>query len=150
MKKVPNWIILSILLIACIGFFDTVYLTTNHYRGTVAPCFITGGCDRVTTSVYSVIAGVPVAVLGMLFYFSILLLSAWYIQKEDMRAFKGLTLLSYIGFGMSLWFIYVQANIIGAWCVYCLLSATTSTLIFILANVGCWKKKEERIEENEK
>lgn len=136
MKVVPNWIVIGILIIAFIGFFDAVYLTTNHYSGTVAPCFITGGCDQVTTSSYSKILGIPVALLGALYYLSVLFLGMLYAQKRNFLTFKLLHFLTYFGFAFSLWFIYVQAEIIGAWCVYCLLSAATSTLLFILSNIG--------------
>jgi uncharacterized membrane protein len=146
-KQVPNWIIIGILMIAFIGFFDAVYLTTNHYSGTVVPCFITGGCDQVTTSEYSKILGIPVALLGALYYLTVLFFGMYYAQKRNFLTFKLLNFLTYFGFGFSMWFVYVQANIIGAWCIYCLVSASTSTLLFILSNVGMYGKgKSENME----
>lgn len=140
-KRIPNWLLALILVIAFIGFFDAVYLTTNHYSGTTVPCFITTGCEQVTTSSYSLILGIPVALLGALYYLGILFLGMLYGQKCDFRVFKLLSYASFFGFGFSLWFVYVQAYLIGAWCTYCLLSASTSTLIFLLSNAGVYLKK---------
>ncbi len=135
-KTVPNWIPVAILIIAFLGFFDAVYLTANHFIGASVPCFETGGCDKVTTSSYSKILGIPVALLGALYYLSVIGLGMHLVQKRRFITFKLLHFFTYFGFGFSMWFVYVQAEIIGAWCVYCLLSALSSTLLFILSSVG--------------
>lgn len=141
-KRIPIWLLASILVIAFIGFFDAVYLTTNHYSGTIVPCFVTTGCEQVTTSSYSLILGIPVALLGTLYYLSILFLGMLYGQKRNFTIFKLLSYASFFGFGFSLWFIYVQAHLIGAWCMYCLISATTSTLIFLLSNARVYGREK--------
>jgi uncharacterized membrane protein len=40
---------------------------------------------------------------------------------------------SSIGFVFSMWFVFVQAFLLHAFCQYCMLSATTSTTIFIIS-----------------
>ena len=50
------------------GFVLSMYLTLVHYRGYVSPCFVVHGCEQVQTSRYSVVLGIPVALLGTVFF----------------------------------------------------------------------------------
>ena len=131
MKPISKYLVAFFFIVAFIGFIDASYLTLNHYAGIVPPCFITEGCDVVTTSAYSKIVGLPVALLGALYYLSMLVLMLYYIDKEDSRALKTISVLSLFGFIFSLWFVYAQIFVIRSLCTYCLLSAVTSTILFI-------------------
>ena len=59
---------LALAALAYAGFVISTYLTIVHYRGYVSPCYVVQGCETVQTSKYSVILGVPVALLGALFF----------------------------------------------------------------------------------
>jgi Vitamin K epoxide reductase family len=48
------------------------YLTYVHYAGVKPVCTAGGSCEKVQTSAYSELAGVPVALLGLLGYTAIL------------------------------------------------------------------------------
>ena len=50
------------------GFVISLYLTFVHYRGYVSPCFVVHGCEQVQTSRFSVVLGIPVALLGTIFF----------------------------------------------------------------------------------
>ncbi len=132
-----------VLVFALVGFLDATYLSIKHYTGGTLPCSILDGCDTVTTSAYASFGPVPVALLGALFYLSVIVLAILRLQNQDSA--KPLNLifwLSSLAFLASLWFVYLQFFVIKALCLYCLISATTSTLIFLLAL--WWRRRARR------
>jgi uncharacterized membrane protein len=70
----------------------------------------------------------------------ILILTALYIQTENKIFFQIASLFTMCGFLTSLLLVYLQIFVIGAICIYCMGSATSSTLLFITA--ACSLKKE--------
>lgn len=149
MRKIPTWLTGAILIVAFLGFVDASFLMAEHYLKMVPPCFIVQGCDTVTTSSYSKIFGIPVATLGALYYVTVLILAMYYADKKKALTLKALHGITFIGFLMSLWFLYAQAFIIKAWCMYCLFSAITSITLFILAAIAFHKVWPEFITETE-
>ena len=135
LRAVPNNIIIGALIVALIGFADAVYLTLERYQGVIPPCSITGGCEAVLTSAYATIAGIPVSLLGVLFYLVILIGLFAYLESKNTKILKWTLFLTAFGFLSSLWFVFLQAFVIHAYCAYCLFSALTSTVLFICALV---------------
>lgn len=117
--------------IAVIGLIDASYLTYQHYSGLGVICNLSHGCERVLNSQYAVVAGVPVALLGVIYYLGILLLSVYFLTNSPKP--KILLVAGLAGFLPTLYLFYLQAFVIKAWCQYCLLSAITSTVIFIIS-----------------
>ena len=132
-KSLTGWIPWTLVFASIVGFADAIFLTVKHFQGTVPPCVLFSGCETVTTSSYAVNAGVPVALLGALFYFSILLLSLAFLDRGAAVFLRFIKFLSVPGFIFTLWLIVLQLFVIRAVCVYCMLSATTSTIIFGLS-----------------
>lgn len=132
-------IVISFLVVAFIGFVDASFLAANHFSGVTPPCFVTQGCDIVTTSAYAKIVGIPVSALGVLYYLSQLILMIYFVDKKDKRALPLIVFSSVIGFGFSLWFTYVQVFILESYCTYCLFSGLTSTILFSIGIV-IWKE----------
>ncbi|MCK9345182.1 MAG: vitamin K epoxide reductase family protein [Candidatus Pacebacteria bacterium] len=137
--QLPNWIIWAIIALALIGFTDSAFLLAKRLSGTPIPCFITSGCDEVSKSPLSVLFGVPLSLWGVVFYLGIGFLTLLYIDTKNLLVAKLIPLATTAGFLSSCYFIYVQKFLIGAFCVYCLLSALVSTLLFLLGIV-VWKK----------
>ncbi|KKS25085.1 MAG: Vitamin K epoxide reductase [Candidatus Jorgensenbacteria bacterium GW2011_GWF2_41_8] len=81
-KIIPNWVIFALIAVSLIGLADSSYLAAKHYLGSPINCSIFNGCEVVTTSPYSVILGVPVALFGVLYYFSFLLLTILYLDSK--------------------------------------------------------------------
>ena len=136
-KKLPLqvWVWLGL---ATIGLYDAILLTVEHYTRRGLPCTLSGGCERVLTSKFSEFGGVPTAALGIVFYLVVLFAIMYYVTNQQ-RPNKYLMLgWGAIGFVTSLGLTSIQAFIIKAWCQYCLLSALTSTLIFLTA-VWYWR-----------
>lgn len=144
----PRLILIAVCVaIALIGFADATYLTISHYMNAIPPC-TTGGCETVLTSKYSTIYGIPQALLGSLYYLAALILLILYMDGRKEIFLKLFTYLVPVGFIASLVFLYLQAFVIHAWCLYCLGSAATSTILFGLG-IYIYKKYSVRGEGGE-
>ncbi len=136
-----NLLLIFFLLLAAIGFADATYLSVEYFLGTPVACSILKGCEVVTTSHYSLFFGIPVALFGSIYYFSVLVLTAIYFQTRQRFFFYLANFLTFFGFLISLRFVYLQIFVIHAICIYCMTSATSSTLLFILSLVSLRKKE---------
>ena len=119
-----------IAVVALIGIIDTAYLTANYYFGSETKCLITEGCEIVLTSQYSKILGIPLSVLGLVFYAGIFILVSMVDIYNSELILKFLIAGGVIGFGMSLVFLYIQLFLLEALCFYCLISFSSSTVVF--------------------
>lgn len=127
-----NKFIFYSLIVAFLGFLDAAYLTILHFKNINPPCTI-AGCEVVLTSKYAVILGIPMALLGSLFYLSVILVCLLILTNFRMVFLKIFYLLAATGLFVSALLMGIQAFVLHAFCQYCLLSAATSTGIAILA-----------------
>jgi uncharacterized membrane protein len=115
--------------VCLIGLADSIYLTIQHINGEQVPCSIVEGCEQVLTSRFAVLAGIPLAAIGALAYFSAFSLAT-------LTAFGNRTAWKIFGVQVSamalasLWLIYLQAFVIHAFCQFCLLSALVTFSLF--------------------
>lgn len=128
-----------LLALALIGLGDTLYLSYFQYLNLIPSCAL-GGCEVVLTSAYSKFLGVPLSYIGLVYYAYLLCLSILLIIEPQSRALRlGVFAYTAVGFALSAYFIfYIQLSVIGALCMYCAISAVTSTLAF-LAAVWHWR-----------
>lgn len=131
----PKPIVWSFAALSFIGFLDASYLATKHYLGTAPNCPFFGNCEQVTTSQYAVIGDVPVALLGAIYYLIVFILAIAYLDSENQKILHFIAHFTILGFLASLWFLYLQIFVIGAICIYCILSAIISTALFALGLV---------------
>lgn len=131
-SPIPNWILGLFLVISFIGFLDAAYLTVEHYNRGILPCYIFEGCDQVTASKYSSIGNIPIAFFGAIYYLAIFLSTILFFDTKYKPVLYILIMLPVFGFIFSLWFMYLQIFAIKAICFYCVISAITSTALFIL------------------
>ena len=124
------------LIAGFLGFLDAAYLSIEHFRNATPHCFLIQGCDIVTTSRYSAFWGIPVALLGALYYCAIIILSYAYLDSESPRIHKIIIPFSFAGFFASLYFVYLQFFVIRAWCIYCIGSALSSTALFVVSLIA--------------
>ena len=130
-SSLPVWLPAAAAIIALVGLIDSVYLTAKHYADGVVPCSLIDGCEKVLTSTYAEILGVPIAALGALSYFiafSLATLAAF----GDRRMWPVFGVLTAAMAAFSLWLIYLQAFEIGAFCQFCFFPAATTFLLFSL------------------
>ena len=125
----------TITVFALVGFADTTYLTVNHYLGVGVKCVLLEGCEIVLASQYSEVFGIPLALIGAVFYAGIFVLASMAEIYQNNLFVKLLVLVGALGFATSLVLLYLQIFVIGALCIYCLTSAVSSTAIFITALV---------------
>ena len=149
MFKLPNklsqW---GLMLLGLIGLADASYLTFKHYSIGHVTCGIdASGCEIVTGSIYSVLFGIPVALLGVFYYLSILIFGFMLLQQFSRPLVKLLAFWSSIGFGMTLYLLYLQAFVLDAFCAFCLVSAFTSTTIFVIG-LHLWFSKGRLLVDN--
>ena len=109
---------LAAALVAVAGAAVAGYLTYVHYRPDALVCTGGGGCEAVQESRYAELVGVPVALLGLLAYAAVLALVLW--DAPVARTLAVAIALSAAGF--ALYLVVLQAFVIDAWCVWCLVN----------------------------
>lgn len=127
-QRILLWII---VIVAFLGFLDATYLTVQHYMNTVPPCSATQGCERVLTSQYATVAGIPVALGGVLYYLAVFVLAFWMMMNGLRKTIPLLFGLTIIGLVTSAVLVYLQLGVLQAICLYCMGSAISSTLLFV-------------------
>lgn len=140
MANFPKTLFLLFFLAGFTGLLDSAYLTIEHYRGGALTCSLVSGCQKVVTSSYSTIAGIPVSLLGVFYYLSVLLLIVILREVWDRFPPSGwrrlllwvIPVLTTSGFLFTLYLLYLMFFVIKAVCVYCLGSALSSTVLFFL------------------
>jgi uncharacterized membrane protein len=122
----------AVALVALAGVADAAYLTVEHLAGNSVRCMVVSGCDEVLQSSYATVAGgMPVAAVGLAAYFTVFSLATLAAYGYG-GARKLLTPLVAVMFLATLWFLYLQAFVIKAFCTYCLISATVTTVLALL------------------
>jgi uncharacterized membrane protein len=120
---VPTWLPITSLLIAIAGLGASIYLTYEHFTQNATLACTTNGvvdCAAVTTSPQSRVFGIPVAVLGLVFFAGIiplLLPAAWRVNTKLVR--NGRILASAIGIGFVFYLVYVELFDVGKICEWC-------------------------------
>jgi uncharacterized membrane protein len=118
-----------IAFFAVIGIGVATYITIADSGGGAPACFAGGGgCETVAESSYSHIAGVNIAIFGILGY--ILLLASAFIANDTAR-FGGFAV-ALGGFGFSIYLTYLEIFKIEAICQWCVASAVLMTILFLL------------------
>jgi uncharacterized membrane protein len=113
---------------AClVGAGIAAYLTYVHYAG-VAPVCTTGGCEKVQTSKYAELGGVPVALLGLVAYVVLLALAA----VRGVEAATVGVFVAVVGVAFSGYLLWAQLGPIGAICQWCLGNDLTITVVAAL------------------
>jgi uncharacterized membrane protein len=103
-------------LVAVAGLAVAGYLTWVHFDDAALVCVAGGGCETVQESEYAEVAGVPVALLGLIAYAAILALVAW----DSEQARLGAAMLALVGLVFSMYLLALQLFVIDAICVWCL------------------------------
>jgi len=131
MQKLPlsKIFLIVLLLVSVVGFIDATYLTAKHFLDDPVTCSILEGCETVTTSEYSTIFNIPIALFGMFYYLFVSILLFLYMEGVK-SVLKFLVLSTAVGFLSTLYLIFLQAFVLNAFCLYCLISAATSISLF--------------------
>ena len=106
---------IAIAALAAGGTGIAAYLTYVHYAG-VAPVCTTGGCEKVQTSRYAELAGIPVALLGVVAY--LVLLALAFLPGE--LAATAAVAVALAGVAFSAYLLWAQLGPIDAICQWCI------------------------------
>jgi len=90
-------------------------------------------CDMVNRSIYSVVLGIPVALIGVLGYGVLLALATLYRTKTEVSLM--LLVASLAGLGFALYLTYVEAFVLAVWCILCLSSLALISAITVLSSM---------------
>jgi uncharacterized membrane protein len=117
-------------VLALIGVGIAGYLTWVHYAGLQPFCVGGGGgCERVQTSRWAELIGIPVAVLGLGGY--LLLLATLLLPEDPGRSVAAFITL--VGLGFSAWLTFVELDKIHAVCQWCVASAVVMALLAVVS-----------------
>lgn len=96
-------------------------------------------CDIVNRSAFSSILGIPVALIGMLGYAALAGLATVYRKRRETPAmlFGGAA----GGLVFALYLTYIEAHVLGVWCILCVSSLSLIAIITILAGI-IWRGRE--------
>ena len=119
---------LAAVLLALVGLGIASYLTYVHYEDIHPVCGLGGDCVKVQTSEWSKLAGIPVAVLWLVAYATILV--SLFVPGEQALIAGALTAL--VGFGFSAYLTYRELFTIDAICPWCVASAIVMTLLAVV------------------
>jgi uncharacterized membrane protein len=129
----------GVALVALAGLGVAAYLTYVHYQPDALVCTAGGGCETVQESSYAEVVGIPVALLGLLTYVAVLVLVAW--DSELARTLAAAIALTAAGFAVYL--VVLQAFVIDAWCVWCLVNDLVITPLLVVLTVWrVWRQPE--------
>lgn len=127
---------LVLAALALAGVIVSSYLTYTHFADKSIVCAGFGQCDYVNSSDYAKLAGVPVALLGLMAYATMFVVALlWRFRpQEDLWpvAFWGLAL---AGAGYAAYLTYVEVAVLKAICVWCVVSAVILTATLLIATV---------------
>lgn len=126
----------AILVVALLGALESAYLTYIHYHGLGALACIGGShgqssCQKVQSSIYSKLDGIPVAILGLLGYLAIL--ASLRVRGELGRGAGFCVAL--IGFGFSMYLTYREIFTLKEICEWCVGSALLMTILAVLTSI---------------
>lgn len=119
---------------ALIGIADAFYVAQASYTGRPLWCAILEGCNTVLQSPYARLFGVQASYVGLVFYLHMFGLGALLALDPFSRGLRvGALVYTAAGMCYSGYFAYLQVVAIRAPCLYCIISAVLTVLLFIAA-----------------
>lgn len=133
---VPRWVAPFTTALTLAGTAVSAYLTIDHYSDSdLLVCSDTGtvNCGAVTTSAQSMLFGIPVALLGLLWFAGMVVLClpiAWRAGSRVVHLARAAGAVA--GMGFVLWLIYAELIIVGAICLWCTVAHVLAFALFVV------------------
>jgi len=124
-----------------VGLVVASYLSTVELQGELPYCGPLHGCETVALSEYSRIAGVPVAVFGVILSLSLLTLALAWIRSGRLALLAAHYALSLVGVVFEVYFTYLEVVVIGAMCVWCMTYGLSLVARFAIA-LWIWVRRD--------
>lgn len=124
-----------IIALAVIGIANTSYLSYHSIKKTPVKCvfFPNEWCRKVQQSKFSRTFGFPNSFAGLGMYVALLVLTLLY-SAGTLNVFWPILAIVWAGFIFSMYFTFIQAFVLKAFCTWCVLSAAEFTLLFLIVN----------------
>ena len=139
-------IVTALFILSLIGFGISMY-SLLHNQGFASGEFCTIGetldCDVVNKGPYSVIMGIPVSLIGVIGYLFLAVAAGMKLKNPTDKSLTAfLTLASIGGFLFALYLSGIEAFILETWCLLCLTSQATISVMTILSLLLTSKEKQ--------
>ncbi|MBA3888923.1 MAG: vitamin K epoxide reductase family protein [Gemmatimonadaceae bacterium] len=123
-----------VALLALAGIFLATYLALYKFGMIGALTCTVGSCETVQLSKWAMFLGLPVAAWGVGFYIAVFVLAMLSLGPAGDSPLIGWALLLITGWGVlfSAWLTYLELYVIHAICMWCVVSAVLTTIIFVL------------------
>ncbi len=130
-----KWLYRISIALTVLGILVSVYMTIYKLTDNNSMCIGNGDCKIVNASRYSEIYGIPVALVGVVGYASIL--AVLLLEKRGEFMLNNATMITFalalLGFLFTLYLIFVEVVYLKALCPFCLTSQIAMTILFILS-----------------
>ena len=130
------WVQFTALGLSLAGLGMSIYLTVEHFlNGSSLACPQTGAinCAKVTGSPQSAILGIPLPVLGLVFFAWMIAINsppAWRTPWPSVRLLRLLSVI--VGIGFVIYLIYAELFLVGAICLECTSIHVLTFALFVL------------------
>jgi uncharacterized membrane protein len=132
----PSWLAPACVAASAGGLAVSVYLTIAHYTSpTILACSANGfvNCERVTSSPQSLLFGIPVAILGLVWFLAMGALTipaAW--RSPSPLVWAARLAAASAGIAFVLYLLYAELFSIGALCLWCTVAHVLAFVLFVL------------------
>ncbi len=136
------------MLLAILGVAIATYLTIIHYDRGALVCGL-GDCQTVQNSKYAEIVGIPVALLGLGMYLSVVGLGVLRRLRPERLPLLTMTAFTLVlaGAFYAAYLTYLEVAVLHAICEWCVTSALLTVGILLAEGIGIWRVSEGSIEE---
>jgi uncharacterized membrane protein len=138
----PSWRVLASSVLCLVGLGIAIYETIGHYANFALLCAAnsTFNCEAVTHSPESVVFGIPVAVLGLVFFVPMLgLCSPWAWRSANRFVAPARLASMVVGVGFVFYLIYTELFTIGKICLWCSGVHLVTLILFVVVATG-WEE----------
>ena len=132
---VSNRVLLGLItVLSLVGVIVSAISLQRHYAKSATEfCDFSQkfSCDIVNRSEYSSIMGIPVAGIGVAGYAVLFVLATFRRSRSEMP--NHLLGAAIAGLAFALYLTYIEAYVLLTWCILCVISLATISLIAVLA-----------------
>jgi uncharacterized membrane protein len=137
---IPAWLPVVSLALAVAGLLVAGYLTVEHFTAsTTLACPETGvvNCTKVTTSEQSKVLGIPVALLGLVFFVPMVIACLPPLWRDQRPAIRyGRLGLAGLGVLFVFYLVYAELFVIDAICLWCTAVHVLTVALFAVIAFG--------------
>jgi uncharacterized membrane protein len=125
------------LVLAVAGIAIAAYLTLVHYRDSLLVCSGISNCETVQNSSYSEVAGVPVALMGLIMFVGLFGMMVLRMARPELA--DTLTLIIFVlavgAIAFYIYLTYLELFVIEAICQWCVASSLVTLGLLVTEGI---------------